>query len=272
MSTVILSCESLEVYVAAAQKMAGTTYPVIWLKQKYHEEPAVMRSHILETIASLPKEVDTVLVAMGFCGGSWDSVIADRRIVLPRVDDCISLLLHTDDTYHPNLKQMGHMYMLDGDPDKFSPELMFQQACEKYSKEEARYLFDMWFANYSYLDIVDTGMADCYSEAFVEMAQRSADLIKCDLDYTVGSNLLLEKLVSGQWDKQFLVAQAGHAIAHVDYLSGKDATQGYLAQMILLASKKHTVILTGNRVQKKLPVLCELCGLEILTPAQKGEI
>lgn len=112
MNTVILSCESLEVYVAAAQKTAGTTYPVIWLKQKYHEEPAVMRSHILETIASLPKEVDTVLVAMGFCGGSWDAVTADRRIVLPRVDDCISLLLHTDDVYHPNLKQMGHMYML----------------------------------------------------------------------------------------------------------------------------------------------------------------
>ena len=44
MSTVILSCESLEVYVAAAQKTAGTEYPVIWLKQKYHEDPAVMRS------------------------------------------------------------------------------------------------------------------------------------------------------------------------------------------------------------------------------------
>ena len=168
MNTVILSCESLKVYVAAAQKTAGTTYPVIWLKQKYHEEPAVMRSHILETIASLPKEVDTVLVAMGFCGGSWDAVTADRRIVLPRVDDCI-------------------------------------------------YLFDMWFTNYSYLDIVDTGMADCYSEAFVEMAQRSADLIKCDLDYTVGSNHLLEKLVSGQWDEQFLMAEPGHKIAHKDF-------------------------------------------------------
>ena len=142
---------------------------------------------------------------------------ADRRIVLPRVDDCISLLLHTDDVYHPNLKQMGHMYMLDGDPDKFSPELMFQQASEKHGTEEARYLFDMWFTNYSYLDIVDTGMADCYSEAFVEMAQRSADLIKCDLDYTVGSNHLLEKLVSGQWDEQFLMAEPGHKIAHKDF-------------------------------------------------------
>lgn len=61
-------------------------------------------------------------------------------------------------------------------------------------------------------------------------------------------------------------------IEDVDYLSGKDATQGYLAQMILIAARKHTVILTGNSVQQKLPVLCELCGLEILTAAQKGGI
>ena len=61
-------------------------------------------------------------------------------------------------------------------------------------------------------------------------------------------------------------------IEDVDYLSGKDATQRYLAQMILFAARKHTIILTGNSVQQKLPVLCELCDLEILTAAQKGGI
>ena len=29
-----------------------------------------MREHILVKISELPQEVDTVLVAMGFCGGS----------------------------------------------------------------------------------------------------------------------------------------------------------------------------------------------------------
>ena len=217
MSTVILSCQSLEVYVAAAQNAAGTNYPVVWLDRKYHDDPSVMRTHILETIAELPTHVDTVLVAMGFCGGSWSQVTTDRRIVLPRVDDCITLLLHTGDTYQPNLKEMGHMYLLDGDPDKFSPERMFHGLCEKYGKDTAESLFETWFANYGYLDIIDTGIGDCYSEAFVEMAQRSADLIGCALDYTAGSNRLLEKLMRGQWDEQFLIAEPGHTIAHRDY-------------------------------------------------------
>ena len=217
MGTIILSCESLEVYVAAAQDAAGTNYPVIWLAQKYHENPATMRKQILKAISALPEEIDTVLVAMGFCGGSWDSIVANRRIVLPRVDDCISLLLHRDDVYHPNLKQMGHMYMIDGDPDKFSPEVMYQELLARHGKEKADYYFDSWFTHYRYLDIVDTGMGDCYSEAFAEMAQRSADLIHCDLDYTPGSNHLLEKLMRGQWDEQFLVAEPGHKILHKDF-------------------------------------------------------
>lgn len=61
-------------------------------------------------------------------------------------------------------------------------------------------------------------------------------------------------------------------IEDVDYLSGKDATQANLAQMILIAVRKHTVILTGNSAQQKLPVLCEQCNLEILTASQKGGI
>lgn len=217
MNPVILSCQSLEVYVDAAQKAVGVDYPCVWLDRKYHYEPSVMREHVLETLAALPKEYDTVLVAMGFCGGSWDNVRADRRIVLPRVDDCVSLLLHTDDCYHPNLKQFGHMYLLDADPDKFSPERLFQDLCAKHGHDRATVTFDTWFANYRFLDIIDTGMADCYSEAFVEQAQRSADLIHCDLDYVSGSNRLLEKLLSGQWDEQFLVAEPNHTIAHRDF-------------------------------------------------------
>lgn len=217
MSTIILSCESLQVYIDAAQQAAGTNYPVYWLQRKYHDNPAMMRQHILETLSSLPREADTVLVAMGFCGGSWDQVIADRRIVLPRVDDCITLLLHQNDEYQPNLKQMGHMYMLDGDPEKFSPETMFENLSEKYEQWKAEALFDMWFENYHFLDVIDTGLFDCYSESFAAQAQRSADLIHCALDYVPGSNRLLEKLLRGQWDEQFLVAEPGHKIVHKDF-------------------------------------------------------
>jgi len=55
----------------------------------------------------LSAEVDSVPETMEFCGGSWNEVFSEKRIVIPRVDDCISLLLHTDDARHPNLKEKG---------------------------------------------------------------------------------------------------------------------------------------------------------------------
>lgn len=75
----------------------------------------------------------------------------------------------------------------------------------------------MFFDNYHYLDIVDTGLNDCYSEEYVMKAQINADAMNVALDYAEGSNLLLEKLVSGRWDEQFLVAEPGHLIRHGDF-------------------------------------------------------
>ena len=109
MNAVILACTTLADYVRAAQQTCRTAYPVVLLDRNYHVEPAKMREHILATIDTLPADVDTVLVAMGFCGGSWQDVTCPKKLVIPRVDDCVSLVMTTTDTVNPNTKQMGHM-------------------------------------------------------------------------------------------------------------------------------------------------------------------
>lgn len=217
MGTVILACSSLRAYVEAAQERQHTDYPVIYLDRKYHMEPAVMRQKILEEEQKLPDTVDTVLVAMGFCGGSWEQVTCSRRVVIPRVDDCVSLLLQKTDAYIPNLKKTGHMYMTEIDPDDFDMAKVLADPPKVYPGMREEDLYHLYFDNYHHLDIVDTGLNDCYCEEYVEKAQKNADLIHADLDYTEGSDHLLEKLVGGQWDEQFLVAGPGHLIRHGDF-------------------------------------------------------
>ena len=65
---------------------------------------------------------------------------------------------------------------------------------------------------YSHADMIDTGAYDCYAEDFVAEMQQCADLIRCDLDYVTGSNRVLENLVSGRWQEQFTVLEAGHTL------------------------------------------------------------
>ena len=92
MSTVILSCTTLLEYVQQAQNICNTDFPIIELNRQYHIEPSKMKEDILQTLSSLPSDVDTVLVAMGFCGGSWQDVSCSKTLVIPRVSDCVALL------------------------------------------------------------------------------------------------------------------------------------------------------------------------------------
>ncbi len=215
--TVIFACSSLKSYVAAAQEKEGTCYPVVFLDKENHIEPQKMKMCVIAAEKALPPTVENVLVAMGFCGGSLDSVSFTRRFVIPRVDDCVSLMMQTNQEYNPNPKETGHLYMMEQDPDDFSIKKMFQDDQERYEGISQEELFHMYFGNYTNLDIVDTGLNDCYSEQYAMKAQENADLMHVALDYVQGSNQMLEKLVGGRWDRQFLLAEPGHIIRHGDF-------------------------------------------------------
>ena len=222
MSRCIAACTSLLEFVHAAQQTEGTCFPVYTVDRDMHVDPDQMRVSVSRLIDTLPPEYDTVLVAMGFCGGIWHNTCFDRTLVIPRVDDCISLLLHTDDAFHPNLKRDGHLYLYENDPKDFSA-LTLMHNTNSFSQDldlknlSREFLFEMWFHNYRYMDIIDTGLNDCYSEEYAAAAQDQADQIRAELDYVPGSILLLRKLVSGLWDDQFIVAPPGTTLLHGDF-------------------------------------------------------
>lgn len=227
--TVILACSSLLLHVEAAQKKMNTRFPVVELDRRLHAEPKQMRSRILESLERLPQSCETVLVAMGYCGGSWDRIPLSRRVVVPKVDDCITLLLHTDDTPHGNLKEVGHMYFRDCGTGPYSIAEMYENLCRTYGMELGTSVWGAWFENYTNADIMDTGVYDCYSEEYVAEAQKNADLIRCSLGYVEGSNRILEKLVSGQWDGQFAVLEPGQEMGEPDFglIGGSQTTMPY---------------------------------------------
>ncbi len=214
---VILGCSSLELYIAAAQDAAGTDHPVVLMDRVYHSEPADMRAHLLAALDDLPEGV-TVLAAMGFCGGSWDGVITPRTLVLPHVDDCITLLMHTPARRGVDLKEPGHFYLVNDTQRELSPEIIYEDLREKYGPENGPYIFEDWFRNYTSVDVVDTGLNRCHDPEYVDMARRNAALIRARGQYVPGSNVLQEKLLRGEWDEDFRVYAPGEKIAAVDFL------------------------------------------------------
>lgn len=222
MNAVILACSSMARQVAAAQRKMGTDYPVRCVDRRYHAEPKEMRLKLIEALGGLAGEFDTVLVAMGFCGGSWESVYAPLRVVAPRADDCITILLNTDGAPHENLKEPGHIYIRDTDTGRYSLEGLRESVCERYGREQGLALFDKWFASYTHADIIDTGTYDSRAEDFLAQARRGAEIARCELRHVPGGSVVLEKLVSGDWDDLFVVAEAGETLTREMFFPHKE--------------------------------------------------
>lgn len=215
---VILACKNLRLHLEKAQETMHTQIPVIELDTSLHKDPPLMREKIIEEISRIPHQFDTVLAAMGFCGGSWKNIRCDRTVVIPRNDDCISMLLTTNDVPKTNLKAVGCMYLSDNRDREMTIPGIREHLLERYGEKRGTRLFDLYFRNYHRVCIIDTGTYDSYGPEFLEFARKSADLIHGDVVHVPGSNKILEKLVSGQWDSQFYILRPGETLTEDDFI------------------------------------------------------
>lgn len=218
-NTIILACGNLRFHLDAAQEKMNTSFPIIELDTSYHSNPELMRSKIIETINMLPSSVNTILVCMGYCGGSWKDIKCDKTVIIPRLDDCVTLLLTTDNEWHPNLKKTGCLYLKDSNDNTLSISNIKKHLIETMGEKRGQKMFDLWFDSYHTVSIIDTGIYDCHSKEYVESANENAALIHSKVEYIKGSNLILEKLVSGNWDEQFMILQPGEIMTELDLLS-----------------------------------------------------
>lgn len=213
--TVILGCSSLKDFIEYAQNKAGTDYPVIWLNRLYHRDPAEMREHVIEALDKLDPEVETVLVSMGFCGGSWDKVKVPVKLVIPRVDDCVSLLLQLNDEPVSDLKDPRHLYIKDRDPKNMCFKDIFDKMTVDLDEETKDRYHKDWMSYYDSMDIIDTGVYDVRRPEYAEPVKADADWLEADMNYVQGGTYLLEKLFSGKWDDQFMVFEPGDTTGNI---------------------------------------------------------
>lgn len=218
MNAIILVCKNLRMHLDKAQEAMQTNIPVIELDTSLHKEPEKMREKILAEIEQIPPEYDTVLAAMGFCGGSWRDVSVSRRIIIPRMDDCITMLLTTDNEPVPNRKVPGCMYLTDNRDEQMTVPGIRRSLIAQCGEKKGEKVFRLYFKHYTHIGIVDTGLYDSSGVDYQELAKESAELIGGTIIHVPGSNRVLEKLVSGKWDSQFLILEPGQTVSDRDFI------------------------------------------------------
>jgi hypothetical protein len=178
-----------------------------------HDHPEQMRDVLNERIAATPG-ARTILLGCGRCSNGTVGLHAGpHRLVVPAVDDCISILLGSRERYLQEFARCpGTYYYTRGWIEYLEdPYKEYLKIIPKYGEERARKVARLILANYQRVAVIDTGTYPV--EEYRGYLQTVADFYELPLEYLSGSLRLLEKLVHGPHDEEFLVVEPGEELA-----------------------------------------------------------
>jgi len=207
MNPIIIACKTIEQELLASMKETGCEYPILWLESGLHNWPDKLRNRIQELLDQC-QTYDTVLLAMSFCGNSVVGLNThDFQLVIPRSDDCITLLLGS---LQRRQEAKATYFMTEG---WLKGELNlwkeYQVCIEKYGEKRGKRIFYALLAHYKNLALVDTGCFD--RELLEKQVQEIAAVLGLEYICLDGTLDHLKQLLAGPWTEDCFVQVAPHS-------------------------------------------------------------
>lgn len=204
----IIACSTIRDEV---ESLRGDT-PAEYLEGFLHDTPDALRERLNGRIAATPGSC-TILLAYGRCSNGATGLVAGRhRLVLPACDDCIALLLGSMRAYKREFaKHPGTYYYTRGWIEELEdPYRVYLKMIPRMGAEKAAMVARMYLENYTRVAIIDTGSYDLTkAEEYVRTVSEFYGLPVLRL---VGSLRLLEKLVRGPHDDEFIIVERGDVL------------------------------------------------------------
>lgn len=212
MDTYIIACESILNEVEQVKEEVNCKAPVLWLPMGLHNIPEKLNSCIKEKIKEA-RDCRRILFAMGFCGYAMEGICSEMaEMVIPRVDDCISLLLGSTEKKKQLNSQMGTYFLTDGwMQGEKNLWKEYEHLLKRYGEERGKSVMNTMLAHYERIGVLDTGaynLEDILPQS-LEMA-REWNLVH---EVFPTQQELLRKLLLGRWnEKDFLIVKPGHVL------------------------------------------------------------
>lgn len=200
MEAVILACETVRQELEQAMAQTGRHLPVIWLTGGAHNVPQQRRDQLQAALDAL-SGYDTVLLAMSLCGGSLLGLESGQRtLVVPRCDDCVTLLLGPEQRRsNPGTYFLTEGW-LQGDRNIWAE---YRHCVETHGEARAKRIFGRMFAHYRYLALVDTNSPAPETETLV---REIAGTLGLEYRFLNGSSRWLEELLTAAFQPdRFLI-------------------------------------------------------------------
>jgi hypothetical protein len=234
MRLALVTCDML---VAPMRQLAAASAHEVVISElsaSLHAEPLPLRARIqaeIDRIEADDVDAEAILLGYGLCGGATAGLVARRRpLVLPRAHDCATLFLGSRERYGREHAATPGTYWFTEDNVARGNALLgwqlgdagrsdgvratYEGFVERYGEDNAGYLMETlgaWRAHYERGAFLETGLAA--DGRAREEARRESEARGWRFE-TVATDLgLLERLLAGVWEADFLVVPPGETVA-----------------------------------------------------------
>jgi len=184
-----------------------------------HLRPDQLKKALQEKIDQASQHADVLLLGYGLCSLAVVGLRATTaHLVIPRVDDCIAIFLGSCNAYREQTqKEPGTYYLTKGWIEVGdTPFSEYQRLVEKYGEAKARWIIQTMLKNYTRLAFINTGQYEI--ERYRDYGRKTAEEFDLRFEEIQGSPALVEKMVFGPWDDEFLVVAPGETIRYTDFV------------------------------------------------------
>lgn len=180
-----------------------------------HLKPQELKRILQERIDEASRAADVILLGYGLCSMAVTGLRASTAaIVTSRSDDCIAIFLGSCAAYRKQFDNEPGTYYLTkgwievGD----TPFSEYERLAEKHGAAKAERMIRLTLENYTRLAFINTGQYDL--ERYRDYTRRNSQKYGLRYEEIEGSPALVQKMIAGPWDDEFVVVSPGETITY----------------------------------------------------------
>ena len=206
----IIACSTIRPEIEALNPV----YEAKFMEYGLHRQPKRLRSELQEAIDEQEEAgADRIGLGYGLCSHGTAGLNAERAtLIIPRVHDCISMLMGSAQKYQQEFeKAPGTIYLSRGWIDfGGDPLSVFDEYVERVGEEMARESVEAEYKNYTRLVFIETWVDDI--DEYRQNARENAEFLELDFQVQKGDPGLLRKLVNLEDDERLASFPPGRTI------------------------------------------------------------
>jgi hypothetical protein len=179
-----------------------------------HSRPENLKRALQKAIDQSALEADVLILGYGLCSKGAVGLRAPETatLIIPRVHDCIAILLGSHESYlQEMIKEKGTYFLSKGFVEAGGTPLdEYRQSVERFGRKAADRIMKAMFCHYKRLLFINTGHEEI--ARYTDHAKAAARQLGLIYQEAKGSRALMTKMVHGPWDEEFILIEPGKTI------------------------------------------------------------